>query len=209
MRIAVFILLSIVPAIFPAFAQPDMDAGRRSYEVCAGCHGFVGEGSRIVGAPRLAGMQGWYLERQIQNFREGRRGHVEGDANGRRMALMAQAVGSERELGDLVAWIGSLPATDDAAEASATTVDTSRGQSLYAICSACHGADGRGNQGLGGPSLVTLDGWYFVEQLKLFVDGMRGTHPADTYGAQMRALATGFDTDDERQALADFVQTLR
>jgi cytochrome c oxidase subunit 2 len=209
MRIATFILLGIVSAIVPAFAQTDIEAGRRSYEVCAGCHGFVGEGNATVGAPRLAGIEGWYLERQIENFRQGRRGHVEGDANGRRMALMAQAVGSERELGDLVAWITSLPATESSPEISTATANTARGQSLYAICSACHGANGRGNQALGGPSLVTLDDWYFEEQLRLFVDGMRGTHPADSYGAQMRAIATGFDTEEERQALADFIRTLR
>lgn len=213
MRSRFFIVLVLTSVPGYAWGQPDLEAGRRSYEICAGCHGFVGEGNRLVGAPRLAGIEPWYLERQIQNFRAERRGHVAGDDNGRRMALIAQAVDSDRELGDLVAWIGSLPAPTISPDASvgatgAGSSDASEGQRLYATCSACHGAEGRGNESLGAPSLISLDDWYFVEQLKLYAEGLRGTHPADTYGAQMRALAAGFDTEEERQALASYVMTL-
>jgi len=195
----------------PALAQSDLVAGARSYEVCAGCHGFLGEGNEIIGAPRLAGIETWYLERQIGNFKDGRRGHVEGDADGRRMALMAQAVDNERELGDLMAWIGSLPSPADSAPVTsqqALTAEIARGQELYALCSACHGAEGQGNEALGAPALVPLDDWYFTEQLQLYAQGLRGTHPADTYGAQMRALAASFDTEEERQDLASYVMAL-
>ena len=84
-----------------------------------------------------------------------------------------------------------------------------RGQNLYALCSACHGGDARGNEGLNAPGLVTLDDWYLMEQLRLYAEGLRGTHPADTYGAQMRALATSFDTEAERQDLASYIRSLR
>jgi cytochrome c oxidase subunit 2 len=211
MRLAVFIVLTLAPALIPASAQPDMAAGQRSYEVCAGCHGFVGEGNRLVGAPRLAGIDTWYLERQIRNFKAQRRGHAQGDANGQRMALMAQAIAGDRELGDVLAWIGTLPepaASVPAAEAEATSTDASRGAGLYALCAACHGTEGHGNESLGAPALVSLDDWYLIEQLELFAEGLRGADPGDTYGAQMRALASSFDTDDERRALAAFIDTL-
>lgn len=208
MRFWVLVIVTFTPAI-PASAQPDLEAGRRSYEVCAGCHGFLGEGNRLVGAPRLAGIEAWYLDRQIQNFKAERRGHVDGDADGRRMALMAQAVDSERELGDLLAWIGALPApTGSPAAGPATADEAAAGAGLYALCSACHGADGQGNEGLGAPALVSLDAWYLADQLRRYAEGLRGTHPADTYGAQMRAFAASFDTDAERTALAGFVATL-
>lgn len=212
MRVRLFVLVMLSPAIVPAWAQSDLEAGRRSFEVCAGCHGFLGEGNRLVGAPRLAGIDTWYLERQVQNFKAERRGHAEGDANGRRMMLMAQAVESERELGDLLAWIAGLPepvASAGTAEEETPTAANSQGQSAYALCSACHGADGLGNESLGAPALVSLDDWYFAEQLKLFAEGLRGADPADTYGAQMRALAMSFDTEDERRALVSFVDSLR
>lgn len=195
----------------PALAQSDLAAGARSYEVCAGCHGFLGEGNEMIGAPRLAGIETWYLERQTRNFRDGLRGHVEGDANGRRMALMAQAVDTERELGDLMAWIGSLPSPAHAATTTsqqAVTAEIAGGQALYALCSACHGAAGQGNEALGAPALVPQDRWYFTEQLRLYAQGLRGTHPGDSYGAQMRALAASFDTEQERQDLASYVMSL-
>ena len=209
----------LLPTIFafaaismPASAQQDPEAGRRSYEVCAGCHGFVGEGNRLIGAPRLAGVESWYLERQILGFEAGHRGYDEADADGRRMALMAQAVESERELGDILAWIASLPppATPAPSSEPAAVADASdRGRSLYASCSACHGSAGEGNEALGAPALVTLDDWYLGAQLQAYADGLRGTHPSDSYGAQMRAFASIFDTDEERQALVGFIRTLR
>ena len=51
MRLAVILALTFLPALSPAVAQPDLDAGRRSYEVCAGCHGFEGEGVEGLGLP--------------------------------------------------------------------------------------------------------------------------------------------------------------
>jgi cytochrome c oxidase subunit 2 len=128
------------------------------------------------------------------------------------MMLMAQAVETERELDDLLAWIASLPepmASGGPAEGEASTDGNSQGQSAYALCSACHGADGLGNESLGAPALVSLDDWYFTEQLKLYAEGLRGTDPADTYGVQMRALAMTFDTEEERRALVQFVDSLR
>ena len=41
---------------------------------------------------------------------------MDGDVAGNRMALMAQAVQSDRELGDLLVWIDSLPALEGSSE---------------------------------------------------------------------------------------------
>jgi len=209
MRLRILMILTYASAVSPAFGQADVEAGRRSYEVCAGCHGFLGEGNQLVGAPRLAGIEPWYLERQIENFRAGRRGYINGDTNGNRMALMAHAVDNDRELGDLLAWISTLPAPADAQREVAGPSDAARGQEPYAPCSACHGPGAQGNESLGAPALVTLDGWYIAEQLRLYAEGLRGTHQADTYGAQMRALSASFDSDDERQVLTSYIAALR
>jgi cytochrome c553 len=209
MRILLYTILTLAPVVMPAYAQPDAEAGRRSYEVCAGCHGFLGEGNALVGAPRLVGIERWYLEAQIESFRAGRRGYSDDDVSGKRMALMAQAVDGDRELGDLLTWIGTLPAPANGSDDSADPEELSRGQGLYALCAACHGPEAQGNEGLRAPALVTLDDWYLAEQLRLYAEGLRGAHPADTYGAQMRALSTNFDSDEERQALASYIATLR
>ena len=212
MRMRILMFMTIFLAATATVAQTDSEAGHRSYDVCAGCHGFLGEGNELIGAPRLAGVEAWYLERQVLNFREGIRGHVDGDASGKRMALMAQSVDSDRELGDLLAWIGTLPAPAPAAGAlssAAVTGNVEGGRTLYALCSACHGSDGSGSESLGAPALVTLDGWYLLDQLSAYAEGIRGTHPSDTFGMQMRALATSFDTDVERLDLASFIDSLR
>jgi len=100
-------VIVLVGALFggTAMAQPDVTAGERGYLVCAGCHGFEGQGNPSISAPRLAGIDDWYLRRQIENFRDGVRGSVDGDPNGERMAMIARAVGTERELTDLVGYI--------------------------------------------------------------------------------------------------------
>jgi len=206
MRAIVVLLVAMSSFCGPAFAQPDLTAGERDYQVCAGCHGFVGEGNELVGAPRLAGLEPSYLERQIENFRAGRRGHVDGDVKGQRMATMAKAVANDRELADLVAFIATLPAPERPASVDGDAV---RGQTLYAVCSACHGPEAAGNEALGAPGLVGLDDWYVVEQLAAYADGLRGVDPGDTYGAQMRALSATFASDDDRRALAAYINSLK
>ncbi len=215
MRLAAALVVLWLPAPY-ALAQVDVDAGRRSYEICAGCHGFLGEGSALVHAPRLAGLESWYLDRQLRNFARGIRGGAEGDEHGAHMAPMALAVTSDRAREDLLAYIDTLPARSAApraraAGAAATAIPAGnfeRGRGLYATCAACHGQNAEGNEAISSPGLAILDDWYVVEQLRLFADGLRGTHPDDTYGAQMRAFAATFADEQSRQDIAAYLVTL-
>lgn len=206
MRYIVAFFLTSAFAFSAANAQIDIAAGERTFDLCAGCHGFVGEGNQLVGAPRVAGIESWYIERQMQNFAAGVRGHAEGDANGQRMALMAQAADSERKLDDLVAYIALLPLQNRSEEALGGNID--RGQSAYALCAACHGENGRGNESLGAPGLVQLDEWYVVEQLRVYAEGLRGVHRDDTYGQQMRALSSSFSDSEIQHDLAAYIRSL-
>jgi cytochrome c oxidase subunit 2 len=184
--------------------QPNLESGREVYQVCAGCHGFSGEGNALVGAPRLAGLQPWYLERQLHNFADGLRGGS-GDDHGQRMAPMTRAAHGEREIKDLVAYVGTLPV-----KASAPTLqgDAAAGASRYAVCAACHGQKAEGNESLGAPALATLDDWYLVRQLNLYAAGQRGTSSQDTFGQQMRAIS-GTVTDPQQQRdLAAYIHSL-
>ncbi len=67
--------------------------------------------------------------------------------------------------------------------------DAEKGKALFAICSACHGANGEGNLLLNAPANAGQDEWYVIRQLNNFRDGTRGADPKDTYGAQMRPMA--------------------
>lgn len=78
--------------------------------------------------------------------------------------------------------------------------DPERGQSLYAVCGSCHGANAEGNQALNAPALAGQEAWYMERQLKNFKNGIRGSDPKDTYGMQMAPMAATLPDD---QAIAD------
>ena len=204
MRAALFVVLACVCPAWIA-AQPNLQAGRHGFEVCAGCHGFAGEGSELVGAPQLAGLPPWYLERQMRNFASGARGAL-GDDHGRRMALMARAPGNDRALQDLLAYIGTLPRRVPQAT---LTGDANSGAQRYAVCAACHGQKGEGSEALGAPGLSTLDDWYVVRQLRLYVDGLRGFNSDDAPGQQMRVLAGTVTEPKVQNDLASYIRSLK
>jgi len=80
--------------------------------------------------------------------------------------------------------------------------DAEKGKTLYAICAACHGANAEGTAALNAPANAGQDPWYMTRQLKNFRAGIRGAHPDDTFGAQMRPMAMVLADD---QAIADVV----
>lgn len=89
---------------------------------------------------------------------------------------------------------GAGPGADSQQAASAAqqllaSAPAGDGQQLYTACAACHGAKAEGNQSLGAPSLRNQQDWYLLRQLNAYRDGSRGSHPDDSYGRQMQAIA--------------------
>lgn len=207
MRNLTFAGLTIGLSLFAAqcFAQ-DVGHGADDYKLCAGCHGFKGEGNPLVNAPSLAGQEDWYLERQIRNFRDGVRGASNADKHGYAMAQMARGLDSDETVSDIVAYIGTLPAPNPQ---STVDGDASRGKDYYSTCVACHGAAAEGNPALNAPALATTGDWYQVRQLQLFKDGLRGAHPNDTYGQQMRPMAGVLADDAAIRDVASYINSLR
>ena len=80
--------------------------------------------------------------------------------------------------------------------------DAAKGKVLYNICAACHGANAEGTAALNAPANAGQDPWYMTRQLKNFKAGIRGAHPDDTFGAQMRPMAMVLAGD---QNVADVV----
>jgi len=186
-------------------ADGDVESGKRLYSVCAGCHGFQGEGNVTVGSPKLAAQEQWYLSRQLQYFQQGVRGSSADDIFGQQMAPMALALTDERAMEDVVAYIGTLP---DVKPVVTVAGDAVRGQQRYAVCSACHGVRGEGIEALSSPKLADLDDWYVVNQLKLYAAGLRGTHPNDTYGQQMAPIVAMLEDEQAIRDLATYIATL-
>ena len=86
----------------------DAVAGASHYTSCGACHGVEAQGNYALQAPRLAGMDDWYLKRQLENFRSGIRGTHEEDNYGHQMVLMARSLQNEQSIDDLMAYLATL-----------------------------------------------------------------------------------------------------
>ena len=179
--------------------QPDIAAGQAQFAVCSACHGAQGEGNQMLNAPRLAGQSSWYLKRQLKNFKHGLRGADSSDSFGAQMAPMAATLADDTAIDNVVAYIGSLPATDAPATMAG---DEARGEEIFITCKSCHGLLAQGIWSMNAPRLSGTDDWYLARQLENYKKGIRGAHPADLYGKQM-TLVTGVLRDD--QAIKDLV----
>jgi len=190
---------------FPSYADvlarpaPDASAGQAAYAVCSACHGAGGEGNEMLNAPKLTGLQSWYLERQILNFKHGLRGAGADDTFGAQMAPMAAMLTDAAAVKNVVAYITSMPDTEPAPTISG---DLARGEALFTTCGSCHGQDGKGIWSQNAPNLSGTNDWYIARQLENYRQGIRGSHPQDLHGKQM-ALITSMLRDD--QAIKDVV----
>lgn len=172
---------------------------------CTVCHGVQLKGNHIIQAPRLSGLSAWYAERQLLAFAKGWRGTHEQDVYGMEMRPMAAAL-SAKEIGEAADYVA---ATQSEAPPATIEGDADNGRALYATCTACHGADGSGVEALGGPALAGLDDWYLVRQLENFRSGVRGGHPDDTRGAQMRAAAQVLSDDAAIRDVVAYINSLQ
>ena len=86
--------------------------------------------------------------------------------------------------------------------------DATAGSGAYAVCTACHGPDGKGNQALNAPPIAGQHDWYLVSQLKKFKSGIRGTHPKDITGAQMRPMSMTLADEQAMKNVVAHISTL-
>jgi cytochrome c oxidase subunit 2 len=101
-------IISLPAGDSTASVSGDAAAGQAAYAVCAACHGPAAEGNEQMGGPKLAGLDDWYLVRQINNYQNGLRGYDPKDIFGNQMRPMAATLASEKAINDVVAYINSL-----------------------------------------------------------------------------------------------------
>ena len=115
---------------------------------CATCHGSDAKGSK--GFPNLTDddwLYGGSFETIIETITNGRQGT---------MPPMAAAVGSSEDVRNLANYVLSLSGSPH------NDIAAALGKPKFAVCAACHGMDGKGNQALGAPNLtdkIWLHGW--------------------------------------------------
>ncbi len=187
---------------------PGLARGGQIYGSCVPCHGRDGLGSHTLGAPAIAGLPRWYLERQLQNFRSAMRGANPHDLEGSRMRPMARSLYREGDVASVSEYVATLPG-----RAPAPTMaggDTATGRTRYqGLCVTCHQDDGKGNEALGAPPLTYQHDWYMLSQIAKFKSGMRGAHPEDVMGAQMAAMASTLEDSTAMRDVVAFIRTLQ
>lgn len=205
------IMLVVVTALFvstTALAQDagaDVAKGRALFALCTQCHGENGGGIEAALAPAIAGLPAWYVEAQLVKFRAGQRGLHAGDTGGLRMYPMSKWLQSDEELKAVSAYVASLPAVAPPATL-AQPGDAAKGAGYYAVCSACHGPDASGNQGMGAPPLAGLNDWYLLSSIEKYKKSIRGSLPGDTLGPAMIGMVA---TLPDEQAVRDVIAHIR
>ena len=199
------VLSLIVAILYGSVAQADT-RGEQLYRNCTICHGPDAEGIPLQLAPALSGLSEKYIFEQLKKFKSGFRGKHTDDKAGLRMLPMAQTLSSEEDMQSVASHIVGLASSQ--VEASLEGGDAMKGQALYAVCQACHGPDGKGNDLLNAPSLLNQYDWYHLTQLKNFKSGVRGTNPQDITGAQMRPMSMILADEQAMKDVIAYIQTL-
>ena len=166
---------------------------------CTTCHGVELQGNQSVDAPRLNGMEDWYVRNQLLGFKRGWRG-THNDLIG--MEMRPQAVILDTDgIEEAAAFVASVPARRPY-KAETAVGNATRGKTLYTTCAACHGSNAEGNKLLNAPRLAGQSDWYLHRQLQHFREGIRGSANGDINGAQMRASIAVLP---DAEAIADVV----
>ena len=138
---------------------------------CFTCHGLDGRGNG-AGAPRLAGLDLGYLDKQLNNYASGIRQHPEMEWIARRLSATDRHAVS--------AYYALMPF-----ETAASAALPMEGRGLYlkgdparglAACATCHGAQGEGI-GPANPPLAGQPAVYLAEQLESWRRSERRNDP--------------------------------
>jgi cytochrome c553 len=85
---------------------------------------------------------------------------------------------------------------------------TAAGDEIFQQCQQCHGQAAEGNPLHHAPAIAGMPQWYLESQLKKFKAGLRGTHPGDITGMQMRPIGLSLYNDGDIKTIAAHVSAL-
>ena len=191
---------AILGCTFTARDNSPVASSSRAIEVilaeCAVCHSTK-EAQR---GPILHGMDAWYLLAQIEKFHGGARGQDSANRSEYLMGVAVKKIRSEHEMKALAEWFANqkpMPAI------RTVRGDLETGKHLYAArCASCHGDHAEGKRETASPSLTELEGWYFIDQMRKFRNGMRGKRPSDVGGQAMAAAVADFSPQQLKDVVA-------
>lgn len=199
------VLCTLAASVFSYSAKALDRATPTGLEFCTVCHGSQLKGNPNIGAPRLSGLSKAYVERQLLNFKQGKRGVHSADDRGGEMRPMVSNL-SDSEIANIATWVAN---TNSSKPIPTLQADASAGRALYTTCAACHGASGEGNDLLGAPKLTGLNDWYLATQLNHFRLNIRGNESTDMYGQQMKAASKVIRSEQDAANLAAYIIQLK
>jgi cytochrome c553 len=185
----------------------DSARGEQLFGMCAQCHMPDGRGNSKFLAPAIAGLPAWYVEGQLQKFKQGLRGLHADDTGGLRMYPMSRWLRTEADQKAVASYVASLPAPVLESELPSPG-DAAKGAGYYAVCSACHGADGSGNEGMGAPPLTGQSDWYLLSSIQKYKTGARGSIAGDTLGPVMMGMVATLPNEAAILDVIAYIQTL-
>ena len=176
--------------------------------VCVKCHGPKGHGSDQVKAPAIAGLPAWYLQRQLNNFRSGRRGSDPAEPQAMVMAALVKSLDASL-LDKVVKHVESLPVAHPAPTSVLRQPDLALGKELFQErCMECHRFNASGELAFGSPPLLGQPDWYLLTQLTKFKDGRRGNLTNDEFGGKMVLSARFIESQEALHSVVAYILSL-
>lgn len=201
MRIALASFIGVLLAM--SSANSFAAEGANLFAPCIACHGSKGEGNAALNAPAIAGQDAVYLERQLHNFRNRRRGAHKSDVYGAQMQAAVTTLADDAAIVAVASFVAKLAKTVAAAPVGG---NLHNGKNLYnGTCGACHGGAAEGSLALKSPRLAGLDATYIKRQFAYFRDGVRGTDPQDKPGRQMAMMARTLPAERDLDDIIAFI----
>lgn len=171
------------------FTNADMINGEEINEVCAGCHGALGEGGKEGEYPRLAGLPAAYIAKEMLRFRDRSRPNMPmvEHVDNRQMP--------DNDIRDISAFLANiqllsqLPPIKEGEEFDAherlqltkrflniarVEGDHESGRKIYSKeCKSCHGKDGEGKESQAVPMLAGQYTTYLERSIKKYIEKIR------------------------------------
>jgi len=167
---------------------PDLDNGRRSFDICARCHLPEAWGNNDGTYPQLAGQHVNVLMKQLLDIRSGRRVNP-----AMQPFVQERTIGGYQNLSDVVAYISTLPMNPEHAQGPwpPESLAYREGGEIYQkYCASCHGETGEGDNELAYPRLQGQHYDYMARQARLVRRNLRRVKPS------MAALLETLSSED-------------
>ena len=196
------------PDILNLVKSGNLSKGKVLAESCKSCHGDNGQGMKeetrdaetLPSIPALAGQVASYTYKQLRDYANGNRNHVQ-------MTGIAKGL-TEQAAADLAVWFSSLPhaankSGSENLDRAEKMVESGDGKRILPPCFVCHGGKGQGEkQDI--PALAGQQADYFARTLLEYKNGQRHN---DIY-SRMRLISQQL-SEEEIKELALYYQQLK